>query len=400
MTGRTKIASQPGVPSSLAVAIFLADQNPHRDRSRGITEMTRCLVDQIKTRDDIRLIQIVSTSSFADPQLRCQSLRIPWRTDRPLGRLCSDALHPLFVRPKADVWYYPKGYLSLLATPSIPTIGTMHDTIVQHYADHYSGSRHRRDLNYWINVTKRSLRNLNSVLTVSQHAKGQLLNFCDRYRITPPTIAVTYESSEWEKYIGMASEKAEYVVHLASDAPHKKTNHLLQMWTDLQRQAASLPPLKIIGALDAAGKALLSKTKQVEQVEHLPREELVNVLGESRALILPSEIEGFGLPALESYYVSTPVCYVRNTSVEEVIGTLGACCSFDLNSPQEFLFALNNALSMPADTVKQIRDNMYARFAGHLVADKVVEQFYRAAGKVLERPSSVAPKEISALQSK
>ena len=37
-------------------------------------------------------------------------------------------------------------------------------------------------------------------------------------------------------------------------------------------------------------------------------------------LLLPSEIEGFGLPALEAYYLSTPVVYVRGTAVEEILG--------------------------------------------------------------------------------
>lgn len=388
MTGTTEIATQADTAKSLAVAIFLADQNPHRDRSRGITGMTRGLLDQLKTRAELKLIPVISKSSFRDDDLKQQSLLIPWRTDQMFGRLFSDALHPFLARAKADVWYYPKGYVSLLGKPRVPTVGTMHDTIIQHYADHYADTRPQRDLNYWIRVTKRSLRNLKLVLTVSNHAKDQLIRFCDRYQINPPAIAVTYESSDWEAYIGLQFDKADYAVHLASDAPHKKTNRLLELWLELQSRSTDLPPLKLVGSLDATGLALLDQIRHAELVQHMSREQLVSVIGRARVLLLPSEIEGFGLPALEAYYVSTPVCYVRDTAVDEVVGPLGANGGFQLNSSESLISALNDVLGLPVAEVQHIRDNMFNRFARHSVADEVVRQLFRAAGRKYESPIS------------
>ena len=44
------------------------------------------------------------------------------------------------------------------------------------------------------------------------------------------------------------------------------------------------------------------------------------LIANARALLLPSEIEGFGIPAVEAYLLGTPVAYARETALEEILG--------------------------------------------------------------------------------
>ena len=361
----------------IRVAVYLADQNPHRDRSLGITSMTKSLLDELGRRPQVDITLIASRSSFGSTGRTEKMIRLPIKSDKGLGRVICDTLHPLLARPKCDLWYYPKGYVSLFTRPSVPMIGTMHDAIIQHYADKYPETRSPRAFRYWIDVTKNSLKRLVTVMTVSQHAKLQLLHFCDRYKISPPPIQVTFESSSWEIHRGKQWTKRDEVVHLASSTPHKMTNRLLLIWHQLQRDGYALPQLRLIGNMDDVGKQIMSSLMHVSVVQPLDDEYLVEAVGSARALLLPSEIEGFGLPALESYYVGTPVCYVDGTSVDEVVTEAGKFGSFKLDDPSSFYHALQSALGQCGSQIESISSALFARFSNQQYADRVIATFSR-----------------------
>ena len=379
-TSDHKVKTQPtSGRRPLRVAVYLADQNPHRDRSLGITSMTRTLMEQLALHHQLALTQIISRSSYAQSLRSIETCRIPLRTDRVFGRLISDAIHPWIVHPKVDLWYYPKGYVSKYAAPFQPSIGTMHDTIVQHYADHYPASRSARAFRYWIDATKQSLRCLSRVMTVSDHAANQLRIFCDRYDIVPPEIEVTFESSSWEQQREVHRQKDDCVVHLASTAAHKCTNRLLQLWRQLQQRRTDLPRLDLIGRLDDSGARLCESIKNVRLSNPQATELLQESIGKSRAVLLPSEIEGFGLPALEGYYVGTPTCFVTGTSVVEVVQEQGRAGGFTLEDVDSFETALDWALSLSDETVRMIGDAMYTKFSTTQITQRVIDAFYRTA---------------------
>ena len=360
----------------IRVAVYLADQNPHRDRSLGITSMTKSLLGELGRRQEVQLTLVTSRSSFGSSGRAEPLIRLPFRSDKGLGRIICDTMHPFLARPACDLWYYPKGYLSLLSRPSVPTVGTMHDAIIQHYADKYPETRSPRAFRYWIGVTKNSLKRLDSVMTVSQHAKTQLLQFCDRYQVTPPPIHVTFESSSWEIHRDSHFTKRDEVIHLASTAPHKKTNRLLSIWHTLQREGRDLPRLSLIGNVDGMGKGILNELKHVSIAPPLDDDGLVEAVGSARALLLASEIEGFGLPALESYYVGTPVCYVAGTSVEEVVTEAGQFGSFTLDDPATFYVAVHSALGQSSSQTRAISQSLFDRFSNQKYADRVIESFF------------------------
>lgn len=366
----------------IRAAVYLADQNPHRDRSLGITSMTRSLLNELSTRPEVELSLISSRSSFQGGYDQAKGMRFPFRTDHMIGRLICDTMHPLLMRPQCDLWYYPKGHLSLLMRPSTLVVGTMHDAIIQHYADHYPETRTSSAFKYWLRVMESSLRRIDLVLTVSEHAKGQLEAFCERQRIAVPPIEVTFESSWWEIHRERRWPKNETVVHLASAHQHKKTNHFLSLWQQLQAQSLELPRLQLVGRLDDEGMQTLSKLKNTELVARLNDDALVNAIGEARAVIISSEIEGFGLPALEAYYVGTPVCYVRGTSVEEVVTKAGDFGAFELGDARSLYDAVRRTLDQSAATIDAISAELYRRFSNERYADRVISSFAKLKGNL------------------
>jgi glycosyltransferase involved in cell wall biosynthesis len=365
------------------VAIYLADQNPHRDRSLGITQITDCMLRELVKHRDLELTTVASLSSyrFADPRVEARVL--PVRTDGKLLRLLVDNTSPLWLPRLADpdVWFHPKGFTSLLGRPRKPVVLTIYDTILQHYADHYPGHRSWLEHGYWLRLLANSLRNADRVLTASEHAREQIVSFCERRGLAPPPITVTYGASDYETWLDEPPiAKQDYVLHLASDAPHKRTDHLLAWWEALASSGRDLPRLKLVGQLSEEGRARAARMTGVEVCDRLERGALEQALGAARCLLLPSEIEGFGLPALESYYLGTPVCYVADTAVDEILRSETEVGRFNLQDRDSLLAALEAALGQTPDQVTAVAAGLRRRFSRRSHGDAVLRALREAAG--------------------
>ena len=304
-----------------SVCFYCADQNPPRDRSRGITAYTYGLLSHLRDADRIKVVAVVSRSSFPIPDGIMQ-FTLPFRTDHVPGRLLADHLHPLIIRsPWIDIWHYPKGFLPAGVQVRSRRVGTIADVIVQVAADHSPESPSSLDFRYWLWMLRHSIRSLDLILTVSEFSKQAILEFCDRHRLKSPPIVVTYEGvaiSTPSNEIPQTKENC--AVHLAPGLPNKATKWLLTQWQSLQASGKELPELRLVGDLDDREALIFSKLKNATLVGPLPRSQLEKVIAKARVLLLPSEIEGFGIPAVEAYLLGTPVLYVKETAVEEIIG--------------------------------------------------------------------------------
>jgi glycosyltransferase involved in cell wall biosynthesis len=348
------------------IAFYLADQNPHRDRSLGITTITKTLMGGLAEMSDYALTQIVSQSSFQFEHQKVSRHLLPWRTDGgKASRILTDNLHPLFLaKVQPDIWLYPKGYISYVSKPKGTVVSVMHDTLLQHYADKYPTTRSSLDLAYWLGLMKASIRRSDHILTVTQNAKQQILSFADRYAIPVPQIHVTYEASDFEDLVpGSFDEKEDYVLHLASDQPHKCTLQFLQLWQRLQITEAELPPLHLVGNFTLAVTQLAQSMKGVLLQPRLNQAEFVDAIRRARALVFPSEMEGFGLPAIEAYFLNTPVCYVANTAVAEVLNADVKAGQYEVNDFNSFAQALTEVLNLNSATIAESRTKLLERYS-------------------------------------
>src|ERR1051326_5663866 len=202
---------------SYEVCFYCADQNPQRDRSLGITNYTRGLLNALKQTRSVELNAVASKSSTGVPD-GIPTMTIPFRTDHTIGRLVADHCHPLIVRQRvnAGLWHYPKGFLPLAFQVKAPKVGTIADTILQFYADHYPQQRSRAAYSYWIAMLKNAVRKFDLIITVSEFSKRSILEFADRYQINAPPIYVTYQGASAGISKGPLRSARDYVLHLAS----------------------------------------------------------------------------------------------------------------------------------------------------------------------------------------
>ncbi|HJT82299.1 MAG TPA: glycosyltransferase, partial [Chthoniobacterales bacterium] len=165
--------------SPISVCFYCADQNTHRDRSRGITRYTLGLMSHLGQIDRLRLSAVASKSSIEIPE-GIQRVVLPFRSDHLLGRLAIDHLHPILTRgQKPDIWHYPKGFLPAITRVHGKKVGTIADVMIQHDADHHPRSRPRLAWAYWIGMLKHSIQNFDHIITISEFSRRAILEFCD-----------------------------------------------------------------------------------------------------------------------------------------------------------------------------------------------------------------------------
>jgi glycosyltransferase involved in cell wall biosynthesis len=311
-------------------------------------------------------------------------VELSWGTRAKFMRFLTDHFHPLFSRSDttADVHFYPKGYLPFLSGLCRPSVVTIHDTIIHYDQDHYPKWRSRWEYAYWSLVLRHTLRKADRILTVSESSREQIRAFMAHHKIPEREITVTYEPCAYENVEQpQNSDKSDNVIHLASVEPHKRTAHLIRWWYEAEVNGKNLPSLHLIGSIPPEVLPILSKSKKIVKRPFLEDHALQDAYKSAKALILPSEIEGFGLPALEAYYLGTPVCFVKGTSVEEVLGVTTHRGAFSLESIDSMISALEDVMSMTSDEVRTHGLKLRETYASEKVAARLMSIFQDLARK-------------------
>jgi glycosyltransferase involved in cell wall biosynthesis len=367
----------------LRVSVYLADQNPGHDRSLGISRMSRVVLGEMAKRTDISLRVIASLSSQQGPESAAHVQTLPWNTRSRATRLLTDHLHPLVTNhtKETDIWYFPKGFLPAIKPQGKPCVVTVHDTIIQHHADRYPRWRKKPEYSYWARMLRHTLRHADAVLTVSEHSRDMIFAFMDRYKLPGREITVTYEPCCYEAIEQPVDPpKGEHVLHLSSREPHKRTHDLIRWWAARSRVDRDLPVLELVGNLPPESRDTVAASSCFRHRSFLDDDLLQQTMARARALILPSEIEGFGLPAIEAYYLGTPVCFNKGTSIEEILQESTSTGGFDLDAPESLWPALADVLAMPAEEVRRIGLGLRERFAAEKIVGRMAVAFQKAVG--------------------
>jgi len=128
-----------------------------------------------------------------------------------------------------------------------------------------------------------------------------------------------------------------------------------------------------VQALDLAGRVVFTG--------FLPDDELVVLLNRATALVLPSLMEGFGLPAIEAAACGCPVVATNASPLPEVLGEGGLYA--DPRSPEQLERALREVLGS-----EQLRARMSAaglEAARRLTWDAAARQLQSVIQKVVQR---------------
>ena len=146
-----------------------------------------------------------------------------------------------------------------------------------------------------------------------------------------------------------------YVVYVGGFAPHKNLTMLVETFAQLIKQD-KFENIKLVlvgenqkevfysyADFIQAQIAELGITEQVIFTGYLPDEQLVHLLNMAAVLVLPSLIEGYGLPAVEAAACGCPVIATQESPLQEILGNGGRY--IDPRKPKDLRYALTEVLA-------------------------------------------------------
>jgi len=225
---------------------------------------------------------------------------------------------------------------------------------------HITDPVYGRSLRSW--VYARPMLNLvarkaEHIVTLSEYSKAQIV---ERLGVQPEKITAIYCGvngkfrclDRKEAYAAVSEAlgiQEPYLLFVGSLKPHKNISTLLQAFMLLRQRHDISQRLLIVGE-DARWKSLLLEEcsrlgiqGSTTFVPYVAQELLPKVYAGADLLVMPSTIEGFGLPVLEAMASGTPVVCSRAASLPEVAGD--AALYFDPTSVEELAEKIEKLLS-------------------------------------------------------
>lgn len=299
--------------------------------------------------DGVKLI--VNSSQFT-----VRKINIRWHTIDEQIKLPS-----IFNKENLDLVHFP--YFSVPIFYNKPFVVTIHDLILHHFPTGQASTL--PSFVYWLKlfgykfIMQLTVKNAQKILTVSNATKEEII---DHLNVSQGKIVVTYEGVD-DKITNSKSQitnksqntkyeipNTKYFLYVGNAYPHKNLDRLVEAFAEIRNQKSEIK-LILVGREDYFYKRLKEEVKKIGLEKQIvfygfaTDEELVNLYQNAQALIMPSLMEGFGLPVLEAMANKCLVLVSDIPAHREIAGDTAVY--FDSKSIQDIaekmkLISLNN----------------------------------------------------------
>ena len=268
--------------------------------------------------------------------------------------------------------------------PSIPSLAVIYDLIpLRDPMQFLQRKRYRSFYMRQLNV----LRRLDGLLSISEATRQDVITHLDRAPTTvtnigsacDPIFATTPRSARSE-----CLPKRPYLLLLGGEDPNKNLSHAVRAFAALPNDLREGHVLLHVGVLSDEAqvglRAIGGDSVALEFLGHVDDSILISAYDHAEIALFPSRAEGFGLPALEAMWRSTPVLASNTTSLPEVVGEAGLLT--DPDHPEALSAAIERLLRNPdlrMRTGARLRARA-KRFSWDKVGRAALEAMQEAAG--------------------
>lgn len=287
-----------------------------------------------------------------------------------------------FGKPKIDVIFSPSHYSPLLS----PTKGVIYlmDLSFERFGTAYFTNYDINQLKKW---TPLSVKHAKKVITISEFTKSEIVKL---YGTNPDKIEIVYPAFDKEVYHGKVPKtkiisvkkkygiNGSYLLYWGTLQPRKNISRLIEAFSKLNQSRLKLV---ICGKKGWLYDRILEQAKKLNIEDRViftgfaPNEDLPALIKGSRAFVLPSLYEGFGMPPVEAQAVGAPVVVSRISSLPEIVGESGIYIE-DPMSVDSIKSALEKVLSLSkverSRIIKQGKENT-KRFDWDISAKKIIQ---------------------------
>lgn len=279
---------------------------------------------------------------------------------------------------KIDLFLSPDGYLSLRS--KVPSINVIHDLNFEHQPSDYPFFERK----YYQYFFPRYARKASRIATVSEFSKSDII---EKYNIDRNKISVVYSAAKGIfKPLAEADQKQTrnkysdghpYFIYVGSIQARKNLTTLIKAFDQFKEESSLDTKLLLVGSIKWMPgdlKSALRKSAFMNDIIFTGRIddlELHKLIASSKALMLISKLEGFGVPILEAYFCDVPVITSNRTSMPEVAGKGGLLVDpYRTQSVTEAMLQIHQNEELRNELIAHARLHR-EKFSWQLTADKL-----------------------------
>lgn len=258
-------------------------------------------------------------------------------------------------KAEVDLLYVP--YFAPPFFSGLPSVITIHDVIPLRLPQYRTDPK----MKAYLQLITRAARKATLIITVSQHAKQDML---DALKLPAERIRVIYEAAGDEYHpisdaavLSKARDRyglnRRYILYLGGLDQRKNVPQLVRAFAQIFRQLGD-PNLQLLiaGNPDKLNEALFPDPRPVAAdlgitgqiiYRFIEEEDKPAIYSGASLFVFPSLYEGFGLTPLEAMSCGTPVICSNRTSLPEVVGD--AAINFDPDNVREMVQAMHSVLT-------------------------------------------------------
>jgi glycosyltransferase involved in cell wall biosynthesis len=249
-----------------------------------------------------------------------------------------------------DVFLAPYNTAPLLIPKRTKLILVLHDLIL---FERFGAPNLRQKINNEFRrfLIPKAVSRAHVVLTVSSYSRQQILQRfpAAQVEVIPCSIAPSW-------FVGTDARKSHErdncILAVTGNVPHKNPRRALEGYAAFVAQSdrSIVPHLRLVGLSDSVQEfRRYAEALEIAELVHiepyLSESQLQDLYRGSRAVLVPSLMEGFGIPVLEAMASGTPVIASNATSLPEVGGP--AAAYFDPTDVAAMAATLKNVLGDP-----------------------------------------------------
>jgi glycosyltransferase involved in cell wall biosynthesis len=235
--------------------------------------------------------------------------------------------------------YYNRYFLKLLKKPYVLTI---HDLIVFKH-------RNASEIpDFMMSQMKDVIKNANRLIAISENTKKDLIEILN---VNPDKIDVIYHGYSGNVSNNKTENNDRYILYVGRRGEYKNFRTFVQAISPLLKREKDLQLICAGDPFEPEEMMFLAKLGISNQTLALTigDDKLNKLYSNALVFVFPSLYEGFGLPILEAFANSCPVCLSNTSCFPEIAGIAGAY--FDPYDYESILSAIE----------KVIYDNDYAK---------------------------------------
>ncbi len=227
----------------------------------------------------------------------------------------------------AEVFHAP--YFLTAFKPGRPMVVGVYDTIAVTSPDDLPSLRARLGVKLGMRLALAVAR---SVITLSRAAQQDIVDTFglprEKISVTPAAPAREFKPAEPEAIDELRARlrlPESYALHVGTNKPHKNLERLMEAWSEVRGLELPKCGLVFAGAHDRSQFNVREAATRlgfddVRCLGAVAESDLPVLYSGAELFVLPSLVEGFGLPVLEAMACGAPVACGRSSSLPEVAG--------------------------------------------------------------------------------